>query len=233
MKNYLIFAFASTLTLMGCAKPAENSHDLSQNLSIVSAQMAPAKNPHSKGMVVAANPHAVKAGVEALRAGGSAVDAAIAVQTVLGLVEPQSSGIAGGAFMIFYDAKSGKVTAYNGRETAPAASDETLFMDAEGEPIRRFDGVVSGLSTGVPGVMAMLDMAHKDHGKLAWKDGFNAAIKLSEDGFAVSPRMAGLVATFSKYGIKEQTASRAYFMHKDGTPIEVGFIRDNKPYAAS
>ena len=229
MKNFLISALTSTILLTSCAKQAQNS----QPISLLAAQMAPATNPHDKGMVVAANPHAVKAGVEALRAGGSAVDAAIAVQTVLGLVEPQSSGIAGGAFMIFYDAKSGKVTAYNGREKAPMASDENLFNGPDGKSIHRFDGVISGLSTGVPGVMAMLNMAHNDHGKIDWANGFNAAIKLSEDGFAVSPRMAGLVATFSKYGLKEQATTRAYFMHEDGTPIEEGFIRDNKPYAAS
>ncbi len=221
-------------TCLGLSAACSNTSSTEPaRISYETAQMAPAQSAHAKGMVVAANPHASQAGLQALQNGGTAIDAAIAVQTVLGLVEPQSSGIAGGAFLVFYEAGSGKVTAYNGREAAPSTSGENLFVGADGKFIRRFDGVVSGLSTGAPGVMAMLEMAHKDHGKLKWADGFDAAIKLSEDGFAVSPRMAGLVATFSKYGLKEQAAARSYFMHPDGTPIEAGFIRDNKPYAAS
>jgi len=226
MKHKLILSCILALAISGCAK-AESS------ISIETAQMAPADSPHDKGMVVAANPHAVDAGIEALRAGGSAVDAAIAVQAVLGLVEPQSSGIAGGAFMIFYDASSGKVTAYNGRESAPAAIDEKLFLDAEGKPLRFLERIVSGRSTGVPGVMAMLHMAHTDHGKLAWADNFAPGIKLAEDGFTVSPRMAMLVKIAANYALKNQTQTRAYFFHADGSPIEAGFHRDNKPYAAS
>lgn len=200
---------------------------------IMAAQMTPAVNPYGKGMVAAANPLAVEAGVEALRAGGSAVDAAIAVQAVLGLVEPQSSGIAGGAFMVFYDAGTGKVTAYNGREKAPMGVDETLFLGDDGQPLRRFEGIISGRSTGVPGVMAMLNMAHKDHGKLPWADNFDAGIKLAEDGFAVSPRMAKLIEVAGGFALKAQPAARAYFFHVDGSPLAVGEIRDNKPYAVS
>ena len=201
--------------------------------TVDSAHMAPAKTPYGKGMVSAANPHAVEAGVEILRAGGTAADAAIAVQTVLSLVEPQSSGIGGGAFMVFYDAKSGEVTAYNGREKAPASIDETLFLDENGDPIRRFAGIASGISTGAPGAIAMLHMAHTDHGALPWSDSFNPAIKLAQDGFAVSPRMAGLVSRFGEYALKNNKASRDYYFHQDGSPIEAGFVRDNQPYAAS
>ncbi|PHR93824.1 MAG: gamma-glutamyltransferase [Robiginitomaculum sp.] len=231
MKNMFLMTLATgtALAMIGACTDAKTLPPI----SYLNAQMAPAQTPHNKGMVAAANPHAVEAGIEALRNGGSAVDAAIAIQTVLSLVEPQSSGIGGGAFMVFYDAETGKVTAYNGRETAPAAATEKLFFNDDGERMRRFDGVVSGRSTGVPGVMAMLDMAHKDHGKLAWADGFNVAIKLSEDGFEVSPRMAGLVARVGKWGLKNQPAALAYYFHEDGSPIEAGFIRDNKPYAAS
>ena len=198
---------------------------------VENAQMAPAQNPHHKGMVSAANPHAVEAGVEVLKAGGTAVDAAIAVQTVLSLVEPQSSGIGGGAFMVFYDAKSGAVTAYNGREKAPAAIDETLFLAENGDPIRRFDGIASGISTGAPGAISLLHMAHSDHGALPWADNFHPAIKLAKDGFAVSPRMAGLVARFGEYALKNNKASRDYYFHEDGSPIEAGFVRENQPYA--
>ena len=161
------------------------------------------------------------------------IDAAIAVQTVLSLVEPQSSGIGGGAFMIYYDASTGKVSAYNGRETAPAGIDENLFLGEDGQPVRRVEGIISGKSTGVPGVMAMLTMAHDEHGKLAWADNFDYAIDLAENGFEVSPRMAMLVEMASKYALDKQPEARAYFFHEDGSPIEAGFIRDNKPYAAS
>src|SRR4051812_25406040 len=125
------------------------------------------------GMVVAANPLAVDSGVKILRAGGSAVDAAIAVQATLGLVEPQSSGPAGGAFMTYYDAKTKEVTAYDGRETAPASATATYFFD-NGRPLGR-GAVRTGKSTGAPGVMAMLAMAQADHGKLKWADLFSDA----------------------------------------------------------
>jgi len=215
------------LALIGCEKPDAQI----KPVSIIAAQMAPDTNPYANGMVVAANPYATEAGIEALRAGGSAVDAAIAVQTVLSLVEPQSSGVGGGAFLIFYDAATGKVSAYNGRETAPSAVDETLFLDDEGQPRRRFENIISGRSTGAPGVMAMLDMAHKDHGKLPWADNFEAGIKLAEDGFTVSPRMARLVEMAGGFALKVQPAARDYFFHEDGSPLVAGDIRDNKLYA--
>ncbi len=205
------------------AKPA--------HISMEAAQMAPAQNPYPKGMVAAANPHAVEAGVEILRKGGTAVDAAIAVQSTLGLVEPQSSGIGGGAFMVYYDAKTGKVTAYNGRETAPSAIDENLFMNPDGMPMRFLDRVLSGKSTGVPGAIAMLHMAHEDHGKLPWADGFDYAIQLAEKGFIISPRLASLIPVGGERGLKRQKAARAYFFHEDGTPYKAGEVRDNKPYA--
>ena len=229
MKRLLLMPCAAALLLSSCQKPEDSKSEI----SISAAQMAPAHMPSSKGMVVAANPHAAKAGAEALRAGGSAVDAAIAVQTVLGLVEPQSSGIAGGAFLIFYNGKTGKVTAYNGREAAPKNIDENLFMGEDGKPVRRIEGIISGKSTGVPGVMAMLDLAHKDHGKLPWADNFNFAINLADGGFEVSPRMAMLVKMAGNYALKVQPEARAYFFDKDNNPITAGFHRDNKPYAKS
>ena len=185
------------------------------------------------GMVAAANPHAVDAGLEVLRAGGSAVDAAIAVQTVLSLVEPQSSGVGGGAFMIVYDNKTGDVWFYNGRETAPSGITPELFLDENGEPLRYFAGIASGRSTGVPGVMVMLKLAYDDYGKTPWADNFEPAIRLAEDGFAISPRMGGLIKRAAGYGIlNRQEAARKYFFEADGeTPLETGFVRDNKPYA--
>ena len=187
----------------------------------------------SNGMVAAANPLATQAGVDILKAGGSAVDAAIAVQAVLGLVEPQSSGLGGGAFMLVYDPKTAKVWDYNGRETAPAGVTPEIFLDPEtGEPVRYFDGIASGRSTGVPGAVAMLNMAHNDYGKLKWGNHFETAINLAEEGFAVSPRMASITARMGRFVLKRDETARNYFYLEDGeTTIPEGFIRDNKPYA--
>lgn len=188
---------------------------------------------NSPGMVAAANPLAVDAGLEILRAGGSAVDAAVAVQTMLGLVEPQSSGLGGGAFMVIYDPKTAQVWSYNGRETAPAGVTPEMFLDDEGAPLRYFDGIASGRSTGVPGAMVMLHAAHEDYGILPWATAFEPAIKTAEDGFAVSPRMASIVARMGRLVLNRQDATREYFyVDGDGeTPIPEGFIRDNPAYA--
>ena len=143
-------------------------------------------------MVAAANPLATHAGYTILKAGGSAVDAAIAVQMVLTLVEPQSSGIGGGAFMLHFDGHA--VSAFDGRETAPAGVDLRLFEDASGKPLPFFDAIVGGRAVGVPGVVRMLELAHKQHGRLPWATLFAPAIALAEDGFRVSPRLAGQLA---------------------------------------
>jgi gamma-glutamyltranspeptidase/glutathione hydrolase len=133
--------------------------------------------------VAAANPLATDAGYQVLKAGGSAIDAAIAVQMVLTLVEPQSSGIGGGAFVLHHDGK--KVEAYDGREAAPSAATDKLFLDAQGKPLPFIDGVVSGLSVGVPGTLSVLEMAHKEHGKLPWATLMQPAIQLAEQGFGM------------------------------------------------
>ncbi len=182
-------------------------------------------------MVTAANPLAVEAGVAVLRKGGSAVDAAVAVQAVLGLVEPQSSGLGGGAFLTYYDAKTRKVIAYNGRETAPAGATPDMFMDAAGKPLPFPVAVVSGRATGAPGAVAMLAMAQAQHGKLAWKDLFGDAERLADDGFVVSPRLAGMIA-----GPFPQAAApdaKAYFTKPDGTRYVAGDTLKNAAYAAT
>ena len=223
MKLFSALLIGTALTITACAKteaPAAPSFKIAKT---------EAKSP---GMVAAANPHATRAGVEILKAGGSAVDAAIAVQAVLGLVEPQSSGLGGGAFMVVYDPKVAKVWAYNGREAAPADISPELFLDPEtGEPLRYFAGIASGRSTGVPGAVVMLHKAHQDYGKLTWGEQLSPAITLAEDGFAVSPRMAGLVERMGRYVLKNDADARDYFFLEDGSPIPEGFIRDNKPYA--
>jgi len=180
-----------------------------------------------KFMVAAANPLATEAGYQMLKQGGSAVDAAIATQLVLTLVEPQSSGIGGGAFMMHWDGK--KVRSFDGRETAPAAATETLFQDANGKPLPRAEGVVGGRSVGAPGVLRMLELAHKEYGKLAWHKLFAPAIKLAEEGFAVSPRLNALL-TGERY-LQRDPVAAAYFFDKDKKPWPVGHILKNPALA--
>ncbi|MCC5599938.1 gamma-glutamyltransferase [Nostoc favosum] len=174
----------------------------------------------NKYVVVAANPLASAAGRDVLRRGGSAIDAAIAVQMVLTLVEPQSSGIGGGAFLVYYDAKTKKLVTYDGRETAPAAAKPDRFLDANGKPLQFYDAVVGGKSVGVPGVLRMLELAHKKYGKLPWSQLFQGAIQLSEQGFPLSPRLYTLLSK-DQYLSRNEPA-KSYFYQPDGTPKPVG-----------
>ena len=183
-------------------------------------------------MVAAADPRAVEAGLEALRNGGHAVDAAIAVHTVLGLVEPQSSGIGGGGFMVVYDRESGETVVYDGRETAPMAIDENLFVE-DGEVLGFLAAWQSGKSTGVPGAIALYKTAHDAHGTNAWASNFEAAITLADEGFVVSPRLAGILADerirqFTR--LDDHPVSAAYF-YPEGEPLAEGTVRDNPDYA--
>jgi len=182
---------------------------------------------HERQAVAAAHPLAAQAGLDALRAGGSAVDAAIAVQLVLGLVEPQSSGIGGGAFLLHFDGR--RVLAYDGRETAPAAAGENLFLDAAGQPLGFAQAVVSGRSVGVPGVVAMLALAHRDHGRLPWVQLFEPAIRLAREGFPVSPRLHTLLALDP--ALPNDPVARGFFYRADGTPHPVGHRLRNPEYA--
>jgi gamma-glutamyltranspeptidase / glutathione hydrolase len=177
--------------------------------------------------VAAANPLATQAGYDILKAGGSAVDAAIAVQTVLALVEPQSSGLGGGAFLLHHDGK--RVEAYDGRETAPAAATAKLFLQPDGQPMAFYDAVIGGRSVGVPGVVSMLALAHREHGKLPWARLFLPAIALAEDGFKVSPRLNTLLKD-EKY-LKGDAQAAAYFYKADGTPVDTGTVLKNPALA--
>jgi len=181
-----------------------------------------------KFAVAAANPLATDAGYQVLKAGGSAIDAAIAVQMVLTLVEPQSSGIGGGAFLLHSNGK--EVEAFDGRETAPAAADEKLFLGADGKPLPFYDAVVGGRSVGVPGTVRMLEMAHRQHGKLPWAALFQPAITLAEGGFRISPRLNTMLK--SEAHLKKDPTAAAYFYKPDGDPREVGFTLRNPELAA-
>jgi gamma-glutamyltranspeptidase/glutathione hydrolase len=178
--------------------------------------------------VAAANPLATDAGYQVLKAGGSALDAAIAVQMVLGLVEPQSSGIGGGAFLLHFDGRA--VEAFDGRETAPAAATEKLFLGADGKPMPFYDAVVGGRSVGVPGAVRMLEVAHRQHGKLPWADLFAPAIALADNGFKVSPRLNTLLSN-EKHLSKDPVAA-AYFYDAAGKPWPVGHVLKNPAYAS-
>ena len=180
-----------------------------------------------KFMVAAANPLAADAGYQMLKKGGSAIDAAIATQLVLTLVEPQSSGIGGGAFLLYSTAKG--VQAFDGRETAPAAADEHLFQNADGSPVSRATGVVGGRSVGAPGVLRMLELAHKEHGKLPWATLFGPAIKLAHGGFPVSQRLNGLLNW--DQALKRDPVAAAYFYDKDGKAWPVGHVLKNPQLA--
>ena len=182
-------------------------------------------------MVAAANPLAAEAGRQILRAGGSAVDAAITVQLVLNLVEPQSSGIGGGAFMVHWDQARRKVTTLDGRETAPASATPDRFLGADGRPVPFMAAVVGGKSVGVPGTVKLLEDAHKRWGKLPWAQVLAPAIQLAEDGFAISPRLNGLLSR--EQALKADPVARAYFYGDDGQARAVGDVLKNPAFAAT
>ncbi|EAQ23556.1 gamma-glutamyltransferase [Roseovarius sp. 217] len=180
-------------------------------------------------MIAAAHPLAVEAGARVLAAGGTAADAMVSVQAVLGLVEPQSSGLGGGAFLVWHDGQSGEITTLDGRETAPLAVTPTLFQDEAGEPLQFFDAVVGGRSVGTPGTPALMADAHARWGRADWSGLFTDAIRLAEDGFPVSPRLAGLIAADADH-LKVFAETRDYFL-PDGAPLTAGQILRNPDYA--
>ncbi len=182
----------------------------------------------AKFSVAAANPLATDAGYQILKAGGSAVDAAIAVQMVLSLVEPQSSGIAGGAFLMHFNGKD--VEAFDGRETAPASATENLLLESSGKPLAFYAAVVGGRSVGTPGAVRMLEMAHQQYGKLPWAQLFVPAIALAENGFNVSARMNALL--LPEVHLKKDPVALAYFYAANGKPWPVGHLLKNPEFAA-
>ncbi len=181
-------------------------------------------------VISAANPHAAQAGYDVLKDGGSAIDAMVAAQMVLGLVEPQSSGLGGGAFLVYFDAKSDKLITLDGRETAPLAATADLFLKPDGTTVKFFDAVVGGRSVGTPGTLKLMFDAHRRSGKLAWARLLKPAIDLAEAGFDVSPRLAQLIARDQKRLITSATA-RAYFFDEASQPLTAGTQLKNPLYA--
>lgn len=210
-----------------CGGPAAADQDVQPEVGTGTAQQTAVAARQE--MAVAANPHAARAGAAILADGGSAVDAAIAMQLVLNLVEPQSSGIGGGAFLLHYAAETGAVESYDGRETAPSAATGDLFVKPDGSLPGYFEALVGGNSVGAPGLLRMLEMAHAAHGRLPWERLFEPAIALAEQGFAISPRLnnlAGRVPT-----IKNLPAVAHYLLDGAGEPKAVGTILRNQAYA--
>ncbi|CAH9062078.1 Glutathione hydrolase proenzyme [Pseudoalteromonas holothuriae] len=183
-----------------------------------------------KFMVAAANPYASKAGQNMLAQGGSAIDAAIATQLVLTLVEPQSSGIGGGAFILFFDKKLNQLVTFDGREVAPSDADHTLFLNEQGKPVRWIDAVVGGRSVGVPGILHAFKQAHDKYGKLPWQELFQPAIKLASEGFVVSKRLNMLLHKRFNPGLEKLSPAKEYF-YPDGVPLKVGTIKKNPDLA--
>lgn len=201
------------------------SHAPEQGTGLTQQQLVQAE----KFMVATANPLATQAGYEILQRGGNAMDAMVAIQTTLTLVEPQSSGLGGGAFVVYWDNKAQKLTTYDARETAPLAATPELFLDKDGKPLKFMDAVVGGRSVGVPAIPKMMEALHHKHGSLAWKTLFDKPIELAEKGFAVSPRMAQSIEQ-NKTSLARYPETAAYFL-PNGAPLQAGSVLKNPEFA--
>lgn len=215
----------------------ETDTELAVNFEAISTEVAKSLEAKAKGdpvfaknwMVSVANPHAAAAGARVLSEGGTAADAMVAVQAVLGLVEPQSSGIGGGAFLVWYDSKSREITTLDGRETAPLAATPRLFQNENGERLKFWDAVVGGRSVGVPGTPALMEAAHKRWGQNSWNSLFSEAIDLADNGFAVSPRLAALVARDAER--LGRFSDTAHYFYPNEQPLVEGYLLTNPAYA--
>jgi gamma-glutamyltranspeptidase / glutathione hydrolase len=228
MKSFAAIGLLSLLLITGgTAAPNPTTTPLQQDLPEAASGWSQQRSiSFSRQAVATANPYATEAAHRILRAGGSAVDAVIAAQMVLTLVEPQSSGIGGGAFLVH--AKHQQLQVFDGRETAPAAVTESLFMEG-GKPMAFSKAVVGGRAVGTPGLLRMLELAHRQHGRLAWSTLFTPAIALAEQGFAVSPRLHQLLA--SEASLKEDPQAANYFYQANGQPWPVGYQLRNPELA--
>ncbi|SDD37879.1 gamma-glutamyltransferase family protein [Aquimonas voraii] len=218
--RFMLLACLPLLLLAGCAQPPPR------------AQSLPSQAPLREAMVAAADPLAVDAGLEILREGGSAVDSAIAVAMTLGLVEPESSGVGGGGLLVHYRARDRAIEAYDGREWAPAGAQPDMFLQANGAPMPFEVAQASGLSIGTPSLVAMLAMAHEAHGRLPWSRLMQPAIRLSEDGFVIGPRLARSLQTY-RAAIAADPQARAIYLHEKGQPWPQGHRLRNPEYARS
>ncbi|GAB3477062.1 gamma-glutamyltransferase [Marinomonas epiphytica] len=223
----LVLAMGMALSQWGLASgQAADQFDPEAASAIEQKQLVKA----NKFMVAAANPKAVEAGYKVLQKGGTVMDAYVAVQTVLGLVEPQSSGLGGGAFAVYYDATTQQLTTFDGRETAPQDVTPELFQNADGSTMKFYDAVIGGRSVGTPGTVALMQKLHDEKGTLAWESLFEPAIELAENGFVVSPRLSSAIAA-TQDSLSKYPATKAYFMDVSGQPLATGTVLKNRPYA--
>ncbi|NNF17645.1 MAG: gamma-glutamyltransferase, partial [Gammaproteobacteria bacterium] len=222
-----VSALLATVLIVACA-----SSDAPKRKDGLVSQLpeAPTASWERGSMVTAANPHAVDAAIQMLERGGHAVDAAIAAHAVLGLVEPQSSGLGGGAFMLVYERVGGKLSFLDGRESAPAGATVDMFM-RDGEVMSFREAWQSGLAVGVPGTVALYKTAHDKHGKLSFAELFEPAIQLAEQGFAVSPRMAKSLEFVAPYGRLDENPATAAYFYPGGKALAIGHLLKNPAYA--
>ena len=227
-KGLAAYCLATTiLATSALAQTPTTSHQPEETHAVERKQAVHAE----RFMVAAANPHAVHAGYDVLKNGGNAIDAMVAVQLMLNLAEPQSSGIGGGAFLLYWDAEQGRLITFDGREKAPAAADESYFLKPDSEPMGWWDAVVGGRSVGVPGTLKLLEAAHTKHGSIAWADLVQPAIDLADKGFEISPRLAGAIAKAQERSLDKFDATRAYFFNEDGSPKAEGTLLRNPEFA--
>jgi gamma-glutamyltranspeptidase/glutathione hydrolase len=230
LRVLVIAALLAVARPAGSQAPTAPPRDPEPAIALPWARPARAAATAASHMVVAANPLAADAGLEILRAGGSAVDAAVAVQLVLNLVEPQSSGIGGGAFALYWDAPAARLTSYDGRETAPAAARPDRFLE-DGHPLKLSEAIPGGASVGVPGTVRLLEAMHKAHGKLPWAQLFAPAIRLADQGFHVSPRLRLLLRWYGAQSFAPQ--ARSYFFDRNGNARAEGALLKNPEFAAT
>ncbi|ADM09655.1 gamma-glutamyltranspeptidase [Parvularcula bermudensis HTCC2503] len=231
MHRFVSLLALSTTLLAACGDNGVNDDQALDSVATDAAQVEASSlaAPSEQWVVVTANPLATSAGAAILREGGTAIDAAIAVQAMLGLVEPQSSGLGGGAFLLYYDAQADKLQAYDGREVAPLSARPDMFLTEDGERLNFYDAVTSGLSVGVPGVVAMLDLVHREHGKLEWSSLFADAEEKARDGFEVSPRLHSLLGRTTR--LIDTPAAAALYYTEEGEPVAEGTLLQNPAYA--
>lgn len=229
----ILLSFA-LLIFVGVPSNAQQAADQSQP-----EEQVPLKNDNTatsvRGkdwMIAVANPHAAEAGAKILREGGNAIDAMVAVQLTLGLVEPQSSGLGGGGFLLYWDSKNSRLHTFDGRETAPKNINPKLFLDENGKPLKFFDAVVSGISVGVPGLPKLLYETHQRFGSKPWGSLFDHPMDLAKNGFKISPRLAGLIER-RRNGLRRFETTRTYFMDANGKPKRRGTLLKNPAYGHS
>ena len=225
----LLHTLAALLFVAACT-PVENPD--TGSVASTEAASSPDRSWNRGAIAAAANPHAVAAAIEMLKKGGHAVDAVIAAHAVLGLVEPQSSGLGGGGFMLIYEHSSGDLTFLDGREAAPSGATVDMFMH-DGEVLGFVEAWQSGLAVGVPGVVALYKSAHEDHGKLPWSELFQPAIRLAQEGFEVSPRMANFLPRVASRGRLDENPPTAAYFFPGGEPLQIGHLLKNPEYAAT